>query len=215
MNSQKPQKITLDFYLDLISPFGYLCHHRLRQLAARYPLTVRYHPVELQRIKLAAGNNGPANRDIPPKIKYLTEDLHRWAVHYGIPMVTKLPGTETASLNKGVYFAADRDNADEYVRVAWDSIWAQGEDPGDAASLEGVARRMGWNAQQFEAFTLGEASASRYEVDNLAAIAAGVFGVPTVMIGDDMWWGNDRLNFVEAHIVDLLKADRRRAPHAG
>jgi 2-hydroxychromene-2-carboxylate isomerase len=204
MKRHEPQSVTLEFYLDLISPFGYLCNHGLRRLAEHYPFTVRHHPVELQRIKLAAGNDGPSNRDIPPKIAYLTEDLRRWAEFYRVPIVSALPGADTTRLNKGVYFATDRGVADQYVQAAWNGIWAEGNDPGKPTSLDAVARGMGWDAQEFRRFIDSEDASARYEEDNVAAISAGVFGVPTIMIGRNMWWGNDRLNFVERHIAGCL-----------
>ena len=211
MSSHKAQSLTLDFYLDLISPFGYLCNHGLRRLAARYPFTVRYRPVELQRIKLAAGNNGPSNRDIPPKIAYLIEDLRRWAQFYGIPLVSQLPGTDTTRLNKGVYFATDRGAADEYVRVAWNCIWAEGNDPGKPTSLDAVARSLGWDTVEFRRFVDSEECGARYEADNVAAIAAGVFGVPIIMTGRNMWWGNDRLSFVEDYVAGHTNSTGPRA----
>jgi 2-hydroxychromene-2-carboxylate isomerase len=130
--------------------------------------------------------------------------LKRWAERYGVPMVSRLPGADTERLNKGVYFAIQHEVADEYVRIAWNSIWAEGNDPGNRASVDAVAHRMGWNSEDFQAWVGGQDCAALYEADNVAAIAAGVFGVPVMTIGPEMWWGNDRLSFLEAYLADHL-----------
>lgn len=194
---------TVDFYLDFISPFGYLARHRLAQMASRHGWDVRYHPLDLPRIKLAAGNNGPSNRQIPPKIRYLTTDLQRWARRYGIPMVEVLPGPDTARVNKGLFLAIDRGVADRYVEEAWNSIWRDGRDPGDEASLAGLATAMGWSAGEFLDFVASAEANQRYEESCDQAIDTGVFGVPTFIADNEIFWGNDRLEFLE----DALSPD--------
>jgi 2-hydroxychromene-2-carboxylate isomerase len=190
----------IDFYLDFISPFGYLARFGLARIQKRFDCSVHYHPVELLRIKLAAGNNGPPNRAIPPKIKYLTVDLQRWAKLYGIPMVEVLPGADTARINKGLLLASDRGQAGEYVEKAWNSIWRDGLDPGREQSLASLAEDMGWAPKEFLEFVSGDLATRRFDAECGDAIARGVFGVPTFMVGEDMFWGNDRLEFLSKHL---------------
>ncbi|KKC26024.1 2-hydroxychromene-2-carboxylate isomerase [Sphingomonas sp. SRS2] len=191
----------LDFYFDFISPFGYLARHRLERLGARFPAAeIRYHPVDLPRLKLAAGNNGPTNRQIPTKIRYLTTDLARWAERYGISIVAALPGADTAGVNKGLFFAADRNASHRYVREVWHGIWGEGRDPGDEAFLHDMAARLQWSQAEFVAFVGGGEAAERYEASNVDAVAKGVFGVPTIIADGKMWWGNDRIDFLEEYL---------------
>jgi 2-hydroxychromene-2-carboxylate isomerase len=196
--------VKVDFYFDFISPFGYLARHGLQRLVARHPGTIiEYHPVDLPRVKLAAGNTGPTNREIPPKIKYLTSDLARWANLYGIPMVAVLPGPRTAEVNRGLYYASDRGVADAYVRTVWQGIWGEGIDPGTPAFLDVIANRMAWSATEFASYVDGTEALERFESSNLAAIQRGIFGVPIMMVGDEMWWGNDRIDFLERYVSAL------------
>jgi len=191
----------IDFYLDFISPFGYLANHRLKEILAGFPhVQVRHHAIDLPRVKLAAGNNGPTNRQIPPKIRYLTEDLGRWAKLYGMPMVESLAGPDTSTLNKGLYLAIDQGQAQRYVDAAWNAMWGAGIDPATAESRAFVSQAMGWEADTLADFSASGQAQDIYERENVAAIEKGIFGVPIFMIGDEMWWGNDRLDFVERYL---------------
>jgi 2-hydroxychromene-2-carboxylate isomerase len=198
---ERPARI--DFYLDFISPFGYLARGRLLAIAGTYGAEICYHPVDLAHIKRAAGNLGPSNRDIPPKCAYLTQDLQRWAARYRIPIVRQLPGPNTSRLNKGVLLAQERERAPEYVRHAWDCVWRDGLDPGSQETLDELGNRMRWEVRDFLAHVDSPAMQLRYELESTAASGRGVFGVPTFVIGEQMWWGNDRLEFLEEHLASI------------
>ena len=67
--------------------------------------------------------------------------------------------------------------------------------------LSGVAREMGWSPEEFLAFVSSEKAGQLYEASNTEAHGRGVFGVPIMMVGEEMWWGNDRLDFLEEYLV--------------
>ncbi len=199
-----PSPRVIDFYFDFMSPFAYLAHTQLPDLAARHGLRIAYHAIDLPEAKLAAGNTAPPNVSIPVKLRYLVTDMERWARRYGVPLA--FPKTlKSQGLNIGLYFAADRGCEEDYVRAAWQPTWGQGGDMGDEALIAGVARSMGWNATEFLAFIESPEARERYELDKRDAHARGVFGAPTMMLGDQMWWGNDRLGFLEEHLVAINK----------
>jgi 2-hydroxychromene-2-carboxylate isomerase len=201
--------VTIDFYVDFISPFGYLARHAVLEIAKRYQADVAFHPVDLPRIKRAAGNTGPTNREMPLKYAYLTEDVQRWAQRYRLPVVRHLPGPRTERFNKGIFLAQESGRAEEYVRHAWDCIWRDGLDPGVPESLTEVALRMRWDAAALLNYVDMPSTQERYEEACEAATARGVFGVPTFMIGDLMWWGNDRLDFLEEHLASCRRCELR------
>jgi len=188
---------TIEFFFDFLSPFAYLTQQKLPALAQHYGYALRLVAIDLPRAKLAAGNTGPSNRQVPAKLRYLTADMNRWAQRYGVPL--KFPKTFTSErLNKGTLFAQDRGGALEYVTAAFASAWGRGgEDLDDSALLAGLARDRGWSAAEFLDFVDSAEAAQRFEAVNLEAHQRGVFGVPTMLIGEQMWWGNDRLQFLE------------------
>lgn len=189
----------LDFYFDFMSPFAYLAHQKLPELAERYGYDLAYHPIDLPAAKLAAGNTGPPNVKVPVKIKYLKIDLARWARRYGVPL--DFPGSlDTGAVNRGFFYALDHGPWQRYVTATWRRLWGEGGDPADTQLQAAVAGDMGWDANAFAEFIDSDAAAGRYAEANEQAQARGVFGAPTMMIGEHMWWGNDRLEFLEEHM---------------
>ena len=191
----------IDFYFDFISPYSYLAHTQLPKIAAKHGYAIAYHPVDLTAIKLKGGNNGPSSRDQPLKIKYAYADFARWAKRYGVPM-KRLGGYDPkCRLTRGAFLALDRGKAGEYVTATWQRIWGEGGSLADEALHCAVAREMGWNEDEFVAFLDSPAADARFQAETDAAHARGVFGVPTMMLDDELWWGNDRLDFVDEYMA--------------
>ena len=190
---------TIDFYFDFTSPYAYLAHQKLPELAERYGYAVRYRPIDLQEAKLAAGNTGPSNRDIPVKLKHLRIDMQRWAARYGVPIAPPR-AHGSARLNCGTFFAIDRGEARRYVGTAWHRVWGLGGAMNDDALLRDVAARMGWDGDAFLARTIAADAQARYRDATNEARERGVFGVPMMIVGEEMWWGNDRLQFLEEYL---------------
>jgi 2-hydroxychromene-2-carboxylate isomerase len=192
----------IDFYFDFMSPYAYLAHKRVNEIARKYSYELRYHCIDLMRAKLAAGNTGPSNRDIPVKIAYLSKDLSRWANRYGLPL--HMPGShDSAQVNRGLFIAIDRGVATRYVDAVWQLTWGAGGDFSDIEVISKVAQNLGWEPKAFIESIASPIICERYEQSNLDAQSKGVFGVPTMMAGNEMWWGNDRLDFLEEYLASL------------
>ncbi len=197
----------LDFYFDFMSPFSYLAYWRLGTLARQYDLDIKPIVIDLAFVKKAVGNTGPRNVDIPLKIKYLREDLARWARRYEIPLI--FPASlELRRMNIGALYAADRGQSASYLQIAWHQCWTTGADMSDIAQLVRIARDLSWNESDLLSFLDSEGAAARYRADSQGAVARGVFGVPTMMIEDRMWWGNDRIDF----LVEYLSSESGSPP---
>ena len=193
---------TVDFFFDFMSPFAYLAHQRLPQLVDKFGYGISYKPIDLKAAKLAAGNTGPANVQIPVKIRYLLVDLTRWAERYGVPFkMPKVPSFDSARANKGTFFAIERGRARDYVTHVWRESYGSGGSIGSEDLLKDVARQMDWSPQEFLDFTQSDAAERLYEQTNKEAHSRGVFGVPIMMVGENMWWGNDRLDFLEEYLI--------------
>lgn len=192
---------TIDFYFDFLSPFSYLASTQLSDLASRYGYTIAYHPIDIPQAKIAAGNYGPSNREIPAKIKVLLADLGRWAKKYGVPLVFP-KNLQVEPWNVGTLYAAERDDVEQYVERSYHAIWGQGIDPTDTAELRKVADAMGWDTDEFMAYVESTAARSAYRKGCVEAHHLGVFGAPIMMIDDQAWWGNDRLMFIEDYIKE-------------
>ena len=186
----------IDFYFDFLSPYAYLARHRLTELAAEHGATIVYKPIDLGRAKLAIGNNGPANRNMPVKLSYLTTDLKRWAAIYGVPF-GGIKNHNSERLNIGTFFARTDEEVAAYIKQTYDLLWGIGAAPDDEAVIRQVARTMNWNEEKFLVFTCSAEGKAAYERSTEQAISKGIFGVPTMMLEDQMWWGNDRIFMLE------------------
>lgn len=194
----------LDFYFDFMSPFAYLAFQKVPGLCRKFGLEFRPHVANLPRLKLLAGNTGPANVTIPLKLRYLRTDLDRWATIYDVPLVFP-KSLASEALNKAFLFAADQGEGEAFIRAAWARVWGEGDDPADPALLDELAQRFGWNPSTLATWVASPESANSYDAETHAAHEAGVFGTPTMIIGDEIWWGNDRLAFME----EALQSERR------
>jgi 2-hydroxychromene-2-carboxylate isomerase len=167
--------------------------------------------VDLPRLKRAAGNTGPANIEIPPKIRYLMEDLRRWAELYGLPFGEIPRGKDYSRINKGVFYALEKDSVVDYITAAYDLVWGRGGAADDERELASIARKFDWEAADFLDYLSSDPAGRLWEASNEEAIARGVFGVPTVICDDHMWWGNDRMDFLERFLQDSVNSTRSDA----
>jgi 2-hydroxychromene-2-carboxylate isomerase len=200
------------FFFDFMSPYAYLAAQRLPRLAERHGREIEYCPINLPKAKLAAGNTGPANRDVPAKHKHLRVDLQRWAKLYEVPLV---PPASYGSdfLNRGTFYAIDRGVEACYIRSAWHLVWGCGGGMDDPVLIGELCSTLGWDLEAFTAFAGSTEAHERYAASQERAHRLGVFGVPMICVDGEMWWGNDRLHFVENFLSSAqTTADRERVP---
>jgi 2-hydroxychromene-2-carboxylate isomerase len=184
------------FYLDFISPFAYLANARLPAIAARHGATIDYRPMDVMHAKLAAGNFAPSTRAVAAKARFIRRDRLGWAERYGVPM-TDPKAFRAPRLNSGLLLAADLGRAQAYADAAFHRVWGLGGDPDDDALLSAVAADIGIDARTLLDHVRTPEAQARYRALQQEAYARGVFGVPMMMVGDQMFWGNDRLDFLE------------------
>ncbi len=191
----------IDFYIDMISPFSYLANVKLSELAAKYGYTIVYHPMDIAMAKIAAGNYGPSNREIPAKMKVIVQDLNRWAAHYNVPF-TFPKSFDTGRWNIAVLFATRQQGAAAaFVTGAWSRLYGRGADPADDAELRGAAKAAGLDADAMLDYIASPRGRTDFNKACVEAHAKGVFGAPMIMIDDQVWWGNDRMHFLEEYLA--------------
>jgi len=191
----------IDFYIDMVSPFTYLAHIKLPALAAKYGYTIAYHPMDIPMAKIAAGNYGPSNREVAPKMKALAQDLSRWAKHYSVPL--NFPKSfDCRRWNLGVLFANQHQGTTQsFVTEAWNRIYGKGIDPADDNELRGAAKVAGLDPDAFMEYVNSSRGRTEFNKACVEAHKVGVFGAPIMIIDDQIWWGNDRLHFVEEYMA--------------
>lgn len=189
----------IDFYFDFISPFSYLAQLKLPELARRTGCALEYWPIDIPEAKIAAGNYGPSNREVAPKIKVMMADLERWAEAYEAPL--KFPATfECADWNCAVLYARSERRAEAFVTAAYHRIWGQGIDPGDRSELRRCAEGVGLDPDALLGFVDSPIGRNEFRKVRAQAYRRGVFGAPMMFVDDQIFWGNDRLEFLETYL---------------
>jgi 2-hydroxychromene-2-carboxylate isomerase len=188
----------VQFVLDYRSPYAYLANTQVAALGVQ----IDYEPVDIVSV-MKRVNNQPSPM-CPPKAKYAGIDASRWAKLYGVPFSVNrgllsalLQGLVRHDLLSRAAVAGQRLGVFERTSNAlFNAVWA-GSD--DLATAEGRAQFTALHALPSELWQVAESA----EVEeNLAAnderaVARGVFGVPTFFVDDEMFFGNDRLNFIK------------------
>jgi len=160
-------------------------------------------PMLLGAVHKAVGLQAPI--EIKSKGRYQVRDIHRWAEHYGLPMKfpDPFPFRTLKTMRAAVVLEGDGD-LEQFTREAFNLYWEEGGAPKgfEAADEDGplreVSRRIGRDPEEvLERASSGEAKEALKSA-TAEAIERGVFGAPAFFVGDEMFWGNDRLHFVEA-----------------
>jgi len=188
---------TLDFYFDVGSPTAYLAHKRLQQLGEQYPLEVNYIPILLGGVFKSTGNTSPVA--IPAKGKYMMEhDLPRFAARYNVVLNFNphFP-INTLMLMRGAIAAQHLNCFDEYIDLVFDAIWVQQKDMGDAEVVGQLLTEAGLNTDALLTQSQDPGVKAELVANTEAAVARGVFGAPTLFMDGAMYFGQDRLDFIE------------------
>ena len=189
---------TVDFYFDLGSPASYLAWTQLPGLCARQGATLRYRPILLGGVFQATGNASPAM--IPAKGRYMFTDLARFAARYGVPFGMP-PGfpVNTLSLMRGVMGTQlqSPERFEPLLSALFNGLWAQRRNLGDSAILDEALTAAGFDPKAFHALTADVEVKAALKQATEASVARGVFGAPTCFVGEAMFFGQDRLDFVE------------------
>lgn len=187
---------TVDFYFDFGSPAAYLAWRRIGAVARRSGATVKPIPMLLGGLFKATGNSAPLT--VPAKGAYLFVDLSRFAKKFAVPLTmnSAFP-INTVTLMRG---AAGYDGTPQfhvYCDAVYDAIWRDDRDMGDPAVVAGVLSAAGLDPAAFEALVADPAVKEKLKSNTEEAAARGAFGAPTFFVGDQMFFGQDRLDFVE------------------
>lgn len=189
---------TVEFFFDFGSPYTYLAYHQLPKIAARHGATVIWRPILLGGVFQATGNKSPM--EVPAKGQYSLIDLQRWAQHFGVPLqmnphfpINTLPlmrGAVAMQLRSEVEFQ-------RYVAVIFRAMFENPRNLNQPEEVAAVLAENGMDPTAFVDLINAPAAKEKLKENTAQAVARGVFGAPTFFVGEQMFWGQDRLDFVE------------------
>jgi 2-hydroxychromene-2-carboxylate isomerase len=191
---------SFDFFYDLSSPYSYLASTQLAGIEARTGARAVLFPVTLGGMRKATGHQMPP----PAQLRYMGQDTARWAKEYGVAM--QIPAAFPVSTIQPLRacIAAGRSGKGAVAMHAlFHAYWAEGQDISDAAVIERALTGAGLDGKALVAATQEPEIKDALRRNTELALSRGVFGVPTVFVGERSFWGNDRLEFVEKELRAL------------
>lgn len=195
---------TFEFWFDFGSTASYLAWTQLPKLEAATGARALYKPMLLGGVFQATGNQSPAN--IPAKGRYLFAEFTGFAKRYGVPFVLSpyFP-INTLLFMRGAIALQMKSDARfmDYCRTVFNAIWVESLNMNAPAVAAAALGKAGFDAQTLVALAGEQTTKDALKAATQAAVDRGVFGAPTFFVGDQMFWGQDRMEFVKQALESI------------
>ena len=196
-------KPTVDYYFATVSPWAYLGHARFSRIVRDTGATVRVKPIDLGAIFPVSGGLPLAKR-APQRQAYRLLELRRFSDWLGVPLNVQpahfpVAGDPAARLIIAADEARGSGAALDLAGRVGAAIWAEQRNVADAAVLQALLQEAGLDAALLQRAD-APAVAERYATFTREALEAGVFGAPSYVVEGELFWGQDRLDFVERRL---------------
>lgn len=194
----------IDYYFTPMSPFVYLAQDRLLAIAEETGAHIAYRPVEIAKIFAVSARVPIAQRPIQRQT-YRLMDIARLARYLGLPLIpepTCLPTSDQESLVTMV--AAEQAGADlgDLARRITRAVWVEDRDIGEISVIRAILEEAGLDAGTILAAAAEEETYYRLEAITQEAIDRQVFGVPTFIVDQERFWGQDRLELLRLKLTE-------------
>jgi 2-hydroxychromene-2-carboxylate isomerase len=198
--------VQIPFYFDYACPWAFLGSSRVEAYLKDLDVEVDFRPVDLAALKESPG---PAPELGPRKQRNYARDLLHWCELAGVeihPDARKRVGSSTRLALKAAWVAKEAGRFPAFHYPAFRARWSQARDLSDRSLLRELLAAAGLDADAALARAESDALETRLVAETDAAIERGVFGVPTAFVGDEMMWGNDRLELVRFYAERARRA---------
>lgn len=200
MPNKKSLIKSVEFFFDIVSPASYLAWTQLPKLEAETGAEIIYRPMFLPGVFDKAGSASPIT--VPAKSKWIFEDFKRFAKRYDVPFVMneKFPLSSVyvmRGLNNYRHHTSFNKLTDEFYKA----MWANNEDINDPKIVIRIVSGAGIDPNEYQS-AMNDADNKKALMDvTEEAVTRGVFGAPTFFVGDEMHFGQDRLDFVAEALI--------------
>ncbi|MCP4756536.1 MAG: 2-hydroxychromene-2-carboxylate isomerase [Proteobacteria bacterium] len=186
----------VEFFFDFGSPASYLAYLQLPKIAAKTGGEIVYRPFLLGGVFKTTGNSSPMA--VPAKGAWMGRDLERYANRYGVELKFNphFP-INTVQLMRGAVWAKEEGTLESYATAVFKAVWAEEKNMGDPEVVAKVLETAGVDPVEFSEAVANQEIKDKLRSATDEAVQRGAFGAPTMFVGDDMFWGQDRLDFVE------------------
>lgn len=188
--------VDLKIFFNFRSPYCYLASKTMFTILDDFNVNLVWRPLG------AWDGRSPPDR-AKVKLPLARQDVARWARRMGIPYNPPPPTTDPTPAGLGSLLAEEKGCLREYIVEVMRCEWAGSNDIGQRDVLIPVAESVGLDKKEFEAMLDDPDSQRKLDEHWKEAQELGVIGVPTFVVNDQLFWGNDRLNFVEEYLAEL------------
>ena len=188
----------LEFYLALTSPWSYLATPRVREIVKAHGLDLRLRPYDIFSVFKRNGTKPVGERPQPVQKNRLNE-LRRWSAYLGMPLNLRPKHFPVDPTPSGRMLVAAGDGAGkplDFALAAMRACWAEERDISDEATLEAIADSCGLDGAALRERAAGGEAGARLQRNTDEAIANDVFGAPTFLFEGELYWGQDRVDFL-------------------
>jgi 2-hydroxychromene-2-carboxylate isomerase len=188
----------VEFFFDVGSPTAYLASTQIQKVASETNATLVYRPMLLGGVFKATGNSSPVT--VPAKGKWMFSDMSLWAKRYDVPLkMNPYFPINTLPLMRGAVAMQLRmpEKFDTYLAAVMKAMWQGKKNMGDPAVIAEVLTQIGIDPAAFMAMISDDEIKAALVKNTEEAVSRGVFGAPTFFVGDQMFFGQDRLMFVK------------------
>jgi 2-hydroxychromene-2-carboxylate isomerase len=202
---EPPLSKIIDYYMSPSSPWTYLGHERFTAIALEAGATVNLKPADFNRVFAASGGL-PLKQRPPQRQAYRMMELKRWRAHLNQPLTLE-PAFFPFDANPAAQFIVTAlplgaDTAMRLANAVMRGCWLEEKNMADGDALAAAANACGLDGAMLLARSRTPEAAATLERFNQEAIAAQVFGAPTYIYKGEMFWGQDRLDFLERTLRD-------------
>lgn len=186
----------LEFFYDYVSVYSYLADSQIGTLDAS---EIVYRPMLLGAVMQATGNRPPAT--VEAKGRYLRADVAAWARRYALPLtMNPLFPQNTLNALRLALLAQRQGKFPAIHRRLFDAMWVEQRNLGDESELKALAAEAGMAPGAIPDGIAEQSIKDQLKANTDEAIARGAFGAPTFFVGDKMFWGNDRFDFIREEL---------------
>jgi 2-hydroxychromene-2-carboxylate isomerase len=179
------------FYFDFISPYAYLAWTQIRTIADRRGQKVQAVPILFAALLDAHGTKGPA--EIPAKRRYLFKDVARKALRFRVPVSPPVAHPFNPLLALRAASVVEADRRDAAIDALYSAFWANRRTIDTADAIASILGEAGFDGASVAAAAQTQQAKDTLRIATDEAIRRGVFGVPTMEVGSELFWGTDSL----------------------
>ena len=185
------------FYFDFVSPYSFIAHKLIKRVTQKSSIKIEYRPVLVGGLHNLNGIKAPAF--IPSKARFMIRDCKMVAENNKIKFrFNSYFPIKSLSLMRGVFVSAEDNFKNYYIDKVFDAVWQDGLNMNDQNIIDKILKNLGVNPTTFSLRTSSQSIKEQLKRKTNEAYELGIFGAPTFLVNNKIFWGQDRLEYALA-----------------